>query len=91
MSSGGLPIPKGVPKKGFLRSQHRIGLPFPNYGLGPTELPVLCRCIVDDKNNFYVTHEMDMLTLYRNVSPSCLDFMACLSNLEHHKPYHNIP
>jgi len=42
-----------------------VGLPFPNYALGKTELPVICRCTFDG-HSFYV-QGVDMHTLYYNV------------------------
>jgi len=43
------------------------GLPFPNFALGKTEIPAVCRCIYDG-TNFFVTNHLDMHTLHYNGS-----------------------
>jgi len=59
--------PQAEPKKDFLRNRHKIGLAFPNNGLGRTELPIICRCTMDSEFNFVVNHEVDIHTLTTNV------------------------
>jgi len=66
LSSVGKARPKV--KKGF--QPETIGLPFPNFALGKTELPAICHCIFDG-DNFYVTNDKDMHILHQNVSYSC--------------------
>lgn len=58
-------FPRPKMKPHFSRSRHKIGLPYPNYGLGETELPSICKCYYDGQE-FFVTHEKDMHILYQN-------------------------
>lgn len=54
-------------KKATATANNNSGLPFPNFALGKTEIPAVCRCIYDG-NNFFVTNHLDMHTLHYNVS-----------------------
>lgn len=58
--------PSAQPKKTRWHRRVDMGLPFPNFALGKTEIPAVCRCIYDGRN-FYVTNHFDMHTLHYNV------------------------
>lgn len=56
--------PSAQRKNGF---KPECGLPFPNFALGKTEIPAVCKCIYDG-TNFIVANHLDMHTLHFNVS-----------------------